>query len=245
MHGNVRHLQAHDGHQLMVPGTLPFDVEWNGSRLTQKQLAVVQPDTEFGLLGRDLLPKHSEHLATENIAEQARKIPLLLQDKVTEKLKQMFTQRVFEPVHPGRVTNATPVVWQKKKSKELRFCVDLKVMDEDYPIPDIDTTFHNLYGASYFGKIDLWDAYYQTELDEEAKNICAINTSQGLFKMCQQPHELKNSSLFFQNCIESTLNGIKGLVVCQDDVLVYGTINEQAVRQENVCSQESITWEKH
>ena len=62
---------------------------------------------------------------------------------------------------------------------------------------------------------------------EEAKDICTINTSQGLFKMCRLPQGLKNSSSIFQNCIESTLKGIKGFVIFQDDVLVYGTTKEQ------------------
>ena len=161
---------------------------------------------------------------------KARKIPPALQDKVREKLEQMVRQGILEPVQPG-VTNASPVVWQRKKSGELRLCVDLKVhingkvMDEDYPIPDMETIFHNLYGASHFGKIDLSDAYYQ--IDEEAKDICTINTSQGLFKMYRLPQGLKNSSSIFQNCIESTLKGIKGIVIFQDDVLVYGTTKEQ------------------
>ena len=63
-------------------------------------------------------------------------------------------------------------------------------MDEDYPIPDMETIFHNVHGASYFGKTDLSDAYHQTELDEDAKEICTIYTSQGLFKMCRLPKEL-------------------------------------------------------
>ena len=37
---------------------------------------------------------------------------------------------------------------------------------------------------------------------------------------------MKNSSSIFQNCIESTLKGIKGVVTPQDDVLVYGTTKE-------------------
>ena len=40
----------------------------------------------------------------------------------------------------------------------------------------------------------LSEVYYQIELDEEAKDICTINTSQGLFKMCRLPQGLKNSS---------------------------------------------------
>ena len=91
----------------------------------------------------------------------------------------------------------------------------------------METIFHNLHVASYIGKIDLSDAYHQIELDEEANDICTINTSQRLFKMCQLPKGLKNSSSIFQNCIESTLKGIKGVVIFQDDVLVYRTTKEQ------------------
>ena len=40
-------------------------------------------------------------------------------------------------------------------------------MDEEYSIPDMETIFHNLHGASYFGRIDLSDAYYQIEFDEK------------------------------------------------------------------------------
>ena len=164
---------------------------------------------------------------------KARKIPLPLQDRVKEKLETMVRQGILEPVQPGGVTNASPVVWQRKKNGALRLCVDLKVhingkvMDKVYPNPDMETIYHNLHGASYFGKIDLSDAYYQIELDEDAKEICTINTSQGLFKMCRLPQGLNKSSSIFQNCIESTLKGIKGVIIFQDDVLVYGTTKDQ------------------
>ena len=265
LEGKIRYLEPYDGHQLTLLGSLACDVEWNGSKLTQKQLAVVQSDKEFGLLGRDLLPKHgvknitTEHLpavkdykahvklipGTQKMFCKARKIPLPLQDKVTEKLEQMARQGILEPVQPGGVTNASPVVWKRKKSGELRLCVDLKVhingkvMDEDYPIPDMEKIFHNLHGASYFGKIDLSDAYYQFELEEEAKDICTINTSQGLFKMCRLPQILKNSSSIFQNCIESTLKGINGVVIFQDEVLVYGTTKENSTRE---CLQSRVDY---
>ena len=129
--------------------------------------------------------------------------------------------------------NASPGMWRRKKSEELRLSVELKVhinglvMDEDYPIPDMEMICYKLHGASYFGKIDLSDAYYQIELDEKAKQICKINTPQKLFKMCQLPQELRNPSSIFQNCIESTLKGINGAMIFQDDVLVNRTTNEQ------------------
>ena len=89
---------------------------------TQKQLEVVQPDKEFGLLGRDLLLKYSvnnittEHLpaakgykahaklipGSQPMSCKARKIPLLLQDKVTEKLEQMVRQDINNRKQPDR-----------------------------------------------------------------------------------------------------------------------------------------------
>ena len=253
LNGKVRRLEAYDGHQLTLLGSLTCDVEWNGSKYRQQQLAVVQFDKKFGLLGRDILPQEGINAVSDERLPavkgykahvklipgwqpmfcKARKIPLPLQDRVEEKLETMVRQGILEPVQPGGVTNASPVVWQRKKNGALRLCVDLKVhingkvMDEDYPIPDMETNFHNLHGASYFGKIDLSDAYYQIELDKDAKEICTINTSQGLFKMCRLPQGLKSSSSIFQNCNESTLKGIKGVVIFQDDVLVYGRTKDQ------------------
>ena len=145
---------------------------------------------------------------------KAGKIPLPLQDRVKEKLKTMVRQGILKPVQPGGFTNASPVFWKRRKNGALRLCVYLevhingKVMDEDYPITDMESIFHNLYGASYFDKTDLSDAYYQMKLDEDAKQICTINTSQGLFEMCRLPPGLKNSSSIFQNSIESTLKRI-------------------------------------
>ena len=45
--GKIRHLEAYDGQQLTLLGSLTCDIEWNGNRVTQKQLAVVQSNKEF------------------------------------------------------------------------------------------------------------------------------------------------------------------------------------------------------
>ena len=64
----IRHQEACDGHQLTHLGSLTCDVEWNRSRLTQKQLHVVQSDEELGLLGIDILAKHGvNNITTEHL----------------------------------------------------------------------------------------------------------------------------------------------------------------------------------
>ena len=116
-------------------------------------------------------------------------------------------------------------------------------MDEEYPIPHMETIFHNLHGASYFGNIDLSGAYYQIEIDEEAKDIHYQHIS-GLFKMCRLPQGLKNSSSIFQNCMESTLKGIKSVVIFQDDVLVYGIMEPPRSRLTGECLLSRVDYVK-
>ena len=57
LNGKVKRLEAYDGNQLTLLGSLTCDVEWNGSKYRQQQLAVVQYDKKFGLFGRDILPQ--------------------------------------------------------------------------------------------------------------------------------------------------------------------------------------------
>ena len=90
----------------------------------------------------------------------------------------------------------------------------------------------------YSGKIDLSEAKYQKKLDEDAKKICTI-TLQRLFKLRRLPHGLKISLFMFQNCIESNLKRIKGVVIFQDEVMVYGT-TKGAIPETNACGQSRL-----
>ena len=98
LNGKVRRLAAYDGHQLTLLGSLTCDTEWNGSNYRQQQLAVVESDKKFGLLGRDIPPQkginavsderlpavkrykaHVKHIPrSQPMFCQAREIPLLL-----------------------------------------------------------------------------------------------------------------------------------------------------------------------
>ena len=132
LNGKVRRLEAYDCHQLTLLGSLTCDVEWNGSKYRQQQLAVVQSDKKnLGYLGETYYPKkeprcsewwkttcslgYKAHVklipGSQTMFCKARKIPLPLQDRVKEKLETMVRQDILDPVQPGGVTNASPAVW--------------------------------------------------------------------------------------------------------------------------------------
>ena len=57
--------------------------------------------------------------------------------------------------------------------------------------------------------------------------------------MFSLPQGLKKFSSIFKRFIESTLRRIKGVVVFQDDVLLYGTTGEQ---YENECLRSEVEY---
>ena len=101
------------------------------------------------------------------------------------------------------------------------------------PCPTSRRFFYKLHGAKFFAKIDLLSAYYQIELDEEAQEISIINTTRGLFKVCRLQQGFKNASAIFQKTIEECLDGIRGHIVFQDDVLAFGTTESSCQKRYN------------
>ena len=228
-----------------------------GKKIHSVDVAVIESQKEFGKIGRDVtrvdhihntslsdvkvLPAIKGVKATIKLKPdakpvfcRARKVPLAMEDdQVKIELAKLQTQGIIAPVDPGGVMNASPVVWQRKKDGSFRLCADFKVhvndkiMTEDYPLPDMETLFHELEGSKFYVKIDLSSAYYQIMLDDAAQEICVINTTLGLFKLLRLPQGMKNASGMFRRTIENTLRGMVGTICFQDNVLVHGRTKSQ------------------
>ena len=106
---------------------------------------------------------------------RALKVPLAMETQVKNELMKLQAQGIIAPVDPGGVMNTSQVVWQRKKDGSFRLYADFKVhvndkiMTEDYPLPDMETLFHDLEGSKFYVKIDLSSAYYQIKLDDAAQ----------------------------------------------------------------------------
>ncbi len=185
---------------------------------------------------------------------RARPVPLALEDEIGQELDRLESQGIISKcVDP--VDNSSPVVWIRKPSGALRMCVDFKVhingkiKDESYPMPHTETMFAKLKNAQKFAKIDLTSAYHQIELHEDAKELSVINTTRGLYKIQRLQMGMKNASAIFQRTMEQILADIKGVLIYQDDVLVFGPNTEALekrlaavktrLREKNVTLNES------
>ena len=100
--------------------------------------------------------------------------------------------------------NASPVVWQRKKDKSIQICADLKIyindkiMTDNYPLPDMETFFHELEGSNFMSRMDFSTTCYQIILDDAVQDICVVNTTLGLVKLLRLPQGMQNASGIIQ-----------------------------------------------
>ena len=99
-----------------------------------------------------------------------------------------------------------------------------------YPIPKVSDLFAQLGKGKFFSKLDLSYAYQQVPLEEESKKYVVINTHKGLFTYTRLPFGIASAPGIFQRVIESLLQGIEGVIVYLDDILVTGITEEAHLR---------------
>ena len=114
----------------------------------------------------------------------------------------------------------------KKDCKSVRICGDFSVTVypvsklDRYPIAKVEDLFARLSKGKLFSKLDLSQAYQQLTLDENSKKYVVINTHRGLFRYMRLPFGIASVPGIFQRVIESLLQGINGVVVYLDDILI-------------------------
>lgn len=188
------------------------------------------------------LGKFNKSLATINLKEgtvpkffRARPLPYALQNKIENELNRLADANIIIPVDYSDW--ATPIVPVLKKDGSVRICGDFKVTlnphlhIDKFPLPKIEDLFQKLEGGVHFTKLDLSQAYQQVCLDEKSQELVTISTHKGLFKYTRLPFGVSCAPGKFQKIMESILQGIDGVVVFLDDILICGKNRKQHIER--------------
>ena len=168
----------------------------------------------------------------------ARPVPYAVKDKVEAELTRLQEEGIIKPVDHAEW--ASPIVTVRKKNGGIRLCADFKVSinkhiePNQHPIPNPTDLLSKLSGGSVFSKLDLSQAYAQLPLDEQSQSYCVIATHRGLYAFTRLPFGVSSAPSIFQKTIEQLLQGIPGVVIYFDDILICG--KDQQEHDDRLCS---------
>lgn len=159
------------------------------------------------------------------VQHKLRRLPLSVREEVSKEINRLLGDGVIEKIDASPWVS--PIVVTRKKSGEIRVCVDLRepnraVITDCFPLPHMEDLFTELRGATVFSQIDLQSAYHQLPLHEESQNLTAFITHDGLFKFTKVPFGLASAPSAFQKMMKTVLEGLPGVQNYLDDLIVYG-----------------------
>ena len=178
-------------------------------------------------LGFCSLLKHRIDVKPNVQAQQTyHRLPIGMESRVENEIEELLKKGIIRESNSS--WNSPIVVVRKPNSKDLRICLNYRklnnvTMRPTYYIPDSAQIFDSLEGAQYFSTIDLSNAYYQCEIEEDHKQYTAFNTRMGKFEFNRMPFGLCGAPFTFQNMMSVVLKeeNWKTCVIYLDDILIY------------------------
>ncbi|PIO56766.1 hypothetical protein TELCIR_21833, partial [Teladorsagia circumcincta] len=114
------------------------------------------------------------------VFRKARPVPYAVQPRIAQEIDRLVAANVLTPVDHSDW--AAPVVVVQKKNGSIRLCADFStglnnaLEQHQHPLPTPDDIFAKLNGGRYFSQLDLAEAYFQLEMDEDSRPLLTINT---------------------------------------------------------------------
>ena len=131
-------------------------------------------------------------------------------------------------IRPSTSSWGAPVLFEKKKDKTLRLCVDYRQLNRvtiknRYPLPRIDDLFDQLRGARVYSNIDLHTGYHQLRVREADIPKTAFRTRYGHFDFTVMPFGLTNAPAAFMDLMNRVFQPYldQFVVIFVDDILIY------------------------
>lgn len=161
-------------------------------------------------------------------------IPLAMEKTVAETIKNNLEQEIIEVVSEGMNKDwISPVLVVPKSDGRLRAVVDLRapnraIIREEYFGETVDSILVGLENAKIFSTIDLTNAYYHIPLSEESRELTNFVFQNVIYRYKRLPFGLNIAPDCFQRCFRDTvLKDLEGVKSFQDDVLVFGSSEEE------------------
>jgi len=178
--------------------------------------------------------------ATPYAVHTARRVPIPLMPKVREELRRMEDNGIIEVVTEPTDWCA-PMVPVLKKNGKVRICVDLKKLNEQvkrerFILPTPEEITAKLSGATMFSSLDAASGFFQIPLHSESTRLTTFITPFARYCFRRLPFGITSAPEIFQRKMTETLQGLQGVAVYMDDIIVYG----KDMEEHDLCLQKVL-----
>ena len=163
------------------------------------------------------------------------KAPYRLSPRERGELKRQITELLAAGfIRPSTSEWGAPVLFVKKKTGELRLCVDYRGLNKvtrraRYPLPKIDEIFDQLKEGRVFSRLDLKSGYHQMRIAPKDVHKTAFVSDSGHYEWLVAPFGLTNLPSQWTRLMTTIFQPLigKNVVVYLDDILIYSESCEQ------------------
>jgi hypothetical protein len=164
---------------------------------------------------------------------RARPVPVKFKVELDKQLEGMLRAEI---IIRSTTPWTSPLVLVQKANGELRCCTDLRALNmvtirDPFPMPRTKSLLEKAAGHQFYSSLDLAQGFWQIRLDPTSSWKCGFITEAGVFAFLRLPFGLKNAPSVFCRLISGILEGLEGVVVYVDDLLVYADSVEEHHRR--------------
>ena len=142
-------------------------------------------------------------------------------------------------IRPSNSSWASAIVLVRKKDGRLRFCIDLRRLNnrtvkDAYSLPKIESFLDSLLGAKIFSTLDLKAGYWQVEMVEQCKAYTAFTCGPlGFYECNTMPFDASNAPATFQRLMYDCLGDLnmRWCIVYLDDIIIYSDNKEEHLKR--------------
>ena len=162
------------------------------------------------------------------VQNRPRKVPHMMKAAVEEKISSLVQCGVLAPVKcPTEWISNLTAVWKADK-KQVRVCLDHRdlnraVRRNHFNMPTLDDVLPKLKDAKIFSLLDAKDGFLHVKLTERSSYLTTFWSPKGRYRWVRLPFGLSSAPEEFQRRLQAALQGLDGVEVVADDVLVYGS----------------------
>jgi hypothetical protein len=185
---------------------------------------------EFDIGKSNILKAHLDTGKSKPVRRKPYRSPMVYRNEIKRQIDEMMQAKL---ISPSNSSWAAPILCVKKKSGEVRICVDYRALNKVtaefyWPLPNIQDVFCNLGGARYFSSLDFIKGYHQVEMDDESRPKTAFVCEHGLFQYNVLPFGLAVAPSIYQQTMTHLLNGLNSFCLPYlDDIIIWSNSFEE------------------